>query len=378
MKYEKLVIISTNCLDKRISNLFGVIDLISFNICVEYWNITELTYHEILKPEYIDGVTYIDFQTKKDFCSFVTKCYGKPYLFIVYANYAPATYFCYRALSKINADIAYCVNGVFPSFSVYDRIKMIRTISIRKVFQNRLFSLLKKTFLLKPLTYQFNTCRQCVASYKIGSSTKFIPFNSGDFSLTRKKSQRLVNVPYIVYIDEYLPYHPDRRIVSSRDIDAEAFYKDLRNLFDKLEQTTGKSVIIAAHPVAKSYDSYNPFGGRKIYFFKTKQLIEYCDCVLTHHSTAFAMGVVYKKPILFITSDDIISSMPTVHQRVNQIANILNSPLINMNHLSQTIEIGDFDDNMYNKYLYDYVTNPESENKLNSEIIQAVLRGDYE
>lgn len=378
MLYEKLIVISTNCLDKRIVTLFGLNEIISSGISVEYWNITNLTYHESLQQETVEGVVLQDFNTINGFRTAVRGCISKPYLFLVYANYGAKTFFCYRELSKINANIAYCVNGVFPAYRSSERLKGLMKANIKNFLINRYYGILKKTCLLKPLNYQFNTCKNAVPSYKIDNNTKIIPFNSTDFISTRVKEERLIENPYIVYIDQFLPLHPDRKLTVKKDLDPIKFYSSLNSLFDRIEQKTGKQVVIAAHPVATSYKTNNPFHGRKLYFSKTKQLVEHCDGIMTHHSTAFTMAIVYKKPIIFITSDEIQLNACNVHKMACKLTTLIDGQLVNMDHTESFGLFKEVNPALYDNYKYGYMTNFESEYKKNSDILISVLRGDYE
>lgn len=378
MKYKKLIIISTNCLDRRINTLFGIKELVSAGIKVEYCNIGELTYHEHVVFEKVDGVILHDFKSKEEFYKYINENKGQPFLYIVYANYTPLTYFCYRALTRINADIAYCVNGVLPIQSLSTRIKSLTISKFLKAIENRIFAIIKKTGLLKPLKYQFNTCLKARVDYKVDRKTKYIPFNSTDYASTQDNLERIINEDYLVYIDQYLPHHPDNKIVGIGCVNSDDFYSKLNNLFDLVENNTGLRIVIAAHPTAVIYKTSNPFNNRPLFFNKTSQLVKYSSGLLLHHSAACFYGVLYYKSLLFITSNAIQKYMPMVDEAIYNLANKFGSTIVNLDNQNPSISMPSIDKKLYDQFKYNNITTLESENRKNSEILISVLRGDYE
>lgn len=112
---------------------------------------------------------------------------------------------------------------------------------------------------------------------------------------------------YAVFLDDYLPFHPDFNIGNVGHIDAAPYYKALIEYFSWVEQTLGLRVVIAAHPKAQ-YPS-NPFGGREIIFGKTQRLVRDAARVFAHGSTAISFAVMYEKPLCLLVSD----AIRTVH-----------------------------------------------------------------
>lgn len=109
---------------------------------------------------------------------------------------------------------------------------------------------------------------------------------------------------YIVYIDEFFPYHSEiKYFAPDLDIEslAEPFFKSLNSYFDWVEKKYQCKVIIACHPTAR-YDG-NPFGGREMAYFKTNILIEGAEFVLTQCSNALSWVVLENKPCALLTND---------------------------------------------------------------------------
>lgn len=375
MKYKKIIIISTDDLDSNINTLFGVRDLLKKGIDIEYWNLSLITYGAGLKCEQMSGVITKTFSSKKEFRKHIAYYKEENPLFLVYMNYCGKTWFCYRELSKYRMDMAYCVNGVMPS---------INNSSVRKMFflpivlRNRFALMIKKLSIFRPLSYQLETCKMASVDYKIGKNTIHIPFNSTDFQHSKKVSAFENAKEYYVFIDQYLPFHPDIRIVGMTPIDSEHYYSRLNQLFQKIEDKFKKEVIIAAHPQSYGYPERNPFNGRKIILGKTNSLVKGCKGVLTHHSTAFYYSILFDKPLLFLTSNDIQKNMPQVHNCSFTYAKLLKATLLNIDEFPELIDFPVVDKFSYNKFKYNYITNPESENLDNADILFDVLDGKYE
>lgn len=86
---------------------------------------------------------------------------------------------------------------------------------------------------------------------------------------------------------------------------AAVWYPALAKFFDRLEASTGVSVEIAGH-----YKSTHPplaacFGNRAVHYGRTLELVRDCEFVITRDSMAVSYAVVFRKPVIFIYSDEI-------------------------------------------------------------------------
>ncbi len=114
----------------------------------------------------------------------------------------------------------------------------------------------------------------------------------------------IVTEPYVVFIDEYYPLHPDYlcRFGKLPNANANAYQSSLCRFFDDYEKRTGLRVVIAAHPKA----GYEPgtFGQRPIIKYQTDNLVQYAQGVFLHHSAAVAYAILFDKPVGFITNSE--------------------------------------------------------------------------
>lgn len=135
-------------------------------------------------------------------------------------------------------------------------------------------------------------------------------------STTQRRSDR-----YIVYIDQYFPYHFDLKYHTpdlDQDEAAKAFFPSMNRYFDFLEKEYDCKVIIAAHPMSNYQD--NPFEGREMCLFQTAALV--CDSigVCMHSSNALSYVMLFDKPVVSLTN----GAIRKVSGLNNQVLNMTN------------------------------------------------------
>jgi len=199
-------------------------------------------------------------------------------------------------------------------------------------------------------------------------SKKVIPSHSFDYDLFLKVDKNLESKKgdkYAVYIDQYYAKHPDVEYMEEEYfIDEDKFYPSLESFFLDFERETRLKVIVAAHPRSQ-YDLYpDLFGKRKLVKGKTAELIKESEMVLLHTSTAISFAVLWQKPLLFLTSNEIINSF--VHLDIVSLSNFFSKRVVNLdNYTSQEIIDNlqkDFSKNNYEKYRDNYLKYPGSPN----------------
>ena len=120
-----------------------------------------------------------------------------------------------------------------------------------------------------------------------------------------KNDDAYIDDNYAIFLDEYVPFHPDYLHHGVKpDCDPEIYYSELNRFFKFFENSFGLPVLIAAHPRADYSIRDNPFDGRKIILGKTIHYVKYSTIVLSHASTAKNFAILYNKPIVYIDSDN--------------------------------------------------------------------------
>ena len=126
---------------------------------------------------------------------------------------------------------------------------------------------------------------------------------------------------YIVYIDQYFPYHVDLRY-NKPDMNqsqlTEEFFPSMNRYFDFLEKQYDCKVIIAVHPMA-NYQG-NPYERREMCSFQTAALVRDSIGVCMHSSNALSFVMLFDKPVVSLINGA-IRKVPRLN---NQILNVMN------------------------------------------------------
>lgn len=114
---------------------------------------------------------------------------------------------------------------------------------------------------------------------------------------------------YVVYLDEDITGHEDNAELGFADpATASRFYPALNAFFDAFERQSGLRVIVAGYPSADRKKRESCFRGREVMFGKSAELIRDAELVFAHASTAISFAVLWRKPIVFLTSQELMAS----------------------------------------------------------------------
>lgn len=119
-----------------------------------------------------------------------------------------------------------------------------------------------------------------------------------------------MNGPYILFIDDCLGESFDFLIGDHKAlVEPVSYYQTINRFFDKVEEISGKAIVIAGHPDGQEIEGYSSrFGGRLVEFQNTARLVRSCDFAMTHYSSATNYAVILKIPIVFLTFAELDAS----------------------------------------------------------------------
>ena len=230
--------------------------------------------------------------------------------------------------------------------------------------------LYKKCSLIKPYDIVFVAGKQGIKIIGRGYETelkhsKIISINSIDYDkfLATNISERFIAEKYCLFLDEYLPHHPDFKIFNIKTLDPNSYYKQLNLFFKDVESRFNIPVIIAAHPKAELYKEYNPFDKRKIYFNKTETLTKDAEFVLFHGSTSASFAVLYGKPSIGLYSNSLKDIMPQYYQFIINYAYELGHSVYNVDDVFtlSTVDLR-IDNIKYDVFKDNYLTSKATQN----------------
>lgn len=155
---------------------------------------------------------------------------------------------------------------------------------------------------------------------------------------------------------------------------SEVWYPALATFFTKIEQQTGVVVEIAGHYKA-TYDVTAPkFKGRQVRFGHTNEMIRDCEFVIAISSTAVSYAVIYRKPIIFIYSNELEKDELTI-LAVNNMSKILGTVPVNIDSFpSDLVNLLKVDEERYQNYEKSFLTS-DITRRPNAQIILEDIMG---
>ena len=362
----------------RIDKLFGLSSLTQPDVRIEFWNVSNITFDDNIPyreaPSHIVYKKIVDFN---DFDKSIVENNNKDTIYLPYFQYEKRTFWVYRTLSKHNCLLLCTIVGRQPTVHNINLSKSTFNYKrLRNSLIHRFLLFIKSTPLIHKSDYCFISGKPEIdAGRVVGKNTKFYPFNTFDYqdslvidkNVLFKDKQKMA-----VFIDQYIPFHPDR-LNAGYDVSADQYFDELNKAFDLIEMKYNCKVVIAAHPAAMEYRNKNYFHNREIFYGKTKDLVYNSDIVIAHQSTGMSFAIIYEKPIIIIINKQFhnlhIGQSCLYKQRV------LNTNYIDFcsgkNDLPEILRI---DTKCYKDYKYEYLTSIESEGKSNTELLLNLLK----
>jgi hypothetical protein len=295
-----------------------------------------------------------------------------------------------RILTKKRVMTGFFARGMQPypflEETIYRKVfkKFITLTSPRKVFNAVYTSIalsLKRAGFVKPYDLLFTAGSEGFYTIGLGAdvdlrTSNVVPINAIDVELSKRvlHSNRPFVAPYIVFLDEYLPYHPDFRIFKMETVTPEPYFKAMNDFFNRIETESGLSVVIAAHP--KSDYANNPFGGRTILKNMTHELVRHSEMVIAHVSTAISYAVIFEKPIVLVYDREMGRIFKDLHiPLMESFGKSLNAPVLNLDESAGLpFDWAVIDREAYVDYKYKYLTSPGLETRNSPELIIEAIK----
>ena len=153
-------------------------------------------------------------------------------------------------------------------------------------------------------------------------------FKSVDIS-SSSQTRELIEGNYDVFIDDCLTMSPTGKMLNWSLVEPETYFSLLNAYFSLREYATGRKIVICGHPNSRYMSQYQDnFDGRKFYMDSTQQIVRLSHTVLSHGSTSLSFAVLGNKPIVFLTSTEIDTSV--FGSNIKTLSRQLGSPLISI------------------------------------------------
>ena len=142
--------------------------------------------------------------------------------------------------------------------------------------------------------------------------------------------------PYAVFLDQVMIDHPELELLKmDSEVDPERYHPALARCFLAVEEQTGLDVIVAPHP--KATPQTKARFGHRVVDMPIASLVRGSSLVLCHYTTAVSFPVIFRKPVLFLTSDKMETNASGVN--VARLSSWLGSRRVNIDHLPSRIEM---------------------------------------
>lgn len=195
------------------------------------------------------------------------------------------------------------------------------------------------------------------SGFRISKNTKIILSHSFDYNRILNNDNHKIKLskkPIAVFLDEGVTGHPDYDYLNIKPYcNSKIYYQELLKFFDFFENKHQIEIVIAGHPKVNYIKNSNLFK-RKIFLYKTLDLVKSSKIVFSHMSTSINYAVIKKKPIIFLNSDNYNFYFKN---QINLHSNILKSNVINLskNYLDTKTSFK-INKRAYNYYIKRYIT----------------------
>ncbi|QOG03782.1 hypothetical protein [Flavobacterium sp. MDT1-60] len=381
MRFNKVIYIRYMPLTTKIYADFYMQEVTDAGIEVEYWDITAIFFKNNYNIE--DSSKLVNTRIFRSYSELESALNSEPFLskvlFVSIMSFEGRIRKLYEILTKYNCILSVFGRNMFPLpvppktfFGVLNRVKIstvLNYIRFKKVLKSIRKGKIKRydiVFIGGDLGWQ-GIGRVGLDDIKNAEQVKV---NSDDYDnyLLLKDRKNTLSDKYILFLDEYLPLHPDTVLFNIKNVKAEDYYPELNSYFDRVEKQFGLPVVIAAHPKAIRYKTEDFFSGRKVIFKQTAELTKYAQFVIAHDSTSINYPIAFGKKLHFITSKNIMNGIEEVHRNVIHFANYLGCNYQFMNNEEGINLIEELPLENYQKYKYSFQTSSDTENKLTRDI----------
>tara|TARA_A100001015_G_C15033912_1_gene734834 strand:+ start:1123 stop:2241 length:1119 start_codon:yes stop_codon:yes gene_type:complete len=193
-----------------------------------------------------------------------------------------------------------------------------------------------------------------------------------NYLLLKKKK---VAKKYVIFIDQNIPYHQDLYIKKRKSIvTAKNYYSQLFKFLKFIEKSYRTKVIIAGHPKKGMKNPYLEKCKFKVEYNKTPELIQMSKFIIMHFSTAVSYCVLFKKPIIFVTNNELNNKR--VGHQISTLREILGADAINISNKFKKLSLKT-NLRKYERFKDNYLKYPNSKDMNSWQLLEKFLLKKY-
>jgi hypothetical protein len=383
---KKVVYIGYQPLTEKVMEDFFMINFINDGVEVEYWDMTEIYFPNIVFSNRLYDRRIIKISKVSLLEELLYNYKTENYICFVNFPYEWLVKDVFRLLKIYNVKTGIIARGMLPlpsmshSLSLNSILSKLKFNKILRFGKNKFALILKRIGLIKCFDIVFFTGSESLQILGIGfeidiKSAELVSINSSDYDrcLVEKSSSKKTSERYVLFLDEYLPFHPDFEMLGIRTLDSLKYYSSLNSFFRKIENEYDLKIIIAGHPKAELYKRQDFFEEREVFFGKTVELVKDCEFVIAHMSTSIGYSVVFDKKIILTYTNDLFRVMWPQFNIIKYFSKTLDTPFINIDdYLIADVE-KEIDKESYNNFIYNYMTSRGNENVKSYSLVKKHL-----
>lgn len=248
-------------------------------------------------------------------------------------GYSYKSFSVFREISRLGLPYSFVLYNV-PCFGFYPKkgkIKLLRRVFSKDLLLYFFWKLPYKFLGIKPANAMLMLGGEIelISKYPVDNTTNIIKSHYFDYDIYLKEMREPSQVDdnLGVFLDSFLPFHPDWE--SALVLEPAGYYSSLCNFFDFLEKKHGMRIVIAAHPRSAYENMRDYYGGRSVIRGKTANLVRKSKFVIAHQSASTSYAVLFKKPIVFVTTDS-LQKIDDLGPLTEFIAGALNKTVLNL------------------------------------------------
>lgn len=373
---KTIVFIKYSPLTEKVYDDLCMDALVKEGYIVQYWDITLLYSFKLDLVEHFspDNIKIINVKNYEELKSLAKQNTSTFYISLMTPGLNQVKLL--RALANNHSIISFW--GPDPVFykqnTSYERFRRITWRKLIWFIKHCICIMFFRKLVIQNYEYYFNVGEKGYQSLgsideKSKSIIKKLQVNSFDYNryiYKQSTTTDLINEKYILFLDQYYPFHPDFIICGYKQIPYKQYFEQLNQTFKRLEEMLNMKVVIAAHPKSLKYKEEDFFNGRNVYWGMSGELTKNATYVMTHDSTAISYAMMAHKPVIILTSSLISKYYPVNHNNSVNLADEFGFNVFNMDKMEQvqsisyeTLELNSWQIEKYNKHLYGYCTSPE-------------------
>lgn len=370
MEEKKIILLLSQPLDQRNYNRFGIVYWRNAGWDVEIWDMTPLLFPKVWAYNVSNGVVSVAdsanriIKSKEDIPE-VRYANGMCLFVDLINNTEPEYLKVKQALFKAGWSCLLLKLASLPEpqptlevkakkllFTQLGRIKNLRKYFFAKNKNAEFKKYIDRTYVAVSgyRTYQ--------NALSLTSSENIIKVHSFDYDQYISAESKSLQSGIAVFLDEDMPYHSDfiyNNIPSV--VSAELYFQSIKHFFSVIEKQMRVKCVIAAHP-RSNYNGDRSWCYRSYQIEKnnTSLLIQQADVVIAHSSASIQLAVIYDKPVILITTDEIMQT--SYHKYIEEFSKELGCSIINVDKVkkSDKITIEEIDHKKYAQYKYSHIT----------------------